>query len=86
MSGRYKEGTSADKTINKTAPATLYIMHESGALHQLSGARARKLRNEIAAGRGGAECTALTLNGYIGYLARSGEVEDFETLTADAFN
>jgi hypothetical protein len=43
--------------------ATLYIKHESGAMHQISGRKAAQFRREIAAGGGGKECTDLTERG-----------------------
>lgn len=62
---------------------SLYIKHSSGAMHALEGRRLQKLQKEILAGRGGAEVTALVSNGYEGFLARSGEVHDFEDLVAE---
>lgn len=59
---------------------TLYLKHESGAMHQLSGKRYAKLRREILAGRGGVEVVSLVTAGYVGFLADDGEVHDFEAL------
>ena len=70
---------------NKTAPATLYLRHKSGATHALSGTRARKLRNELAEDRAGPEITALTLAGYDGFMGPDGETWDFEGLRPEHF-
>lgn len=59
------------------AETTIYLKHEDGAMHSLSGRRYAKLRKEILAGRGGPEVTALVEAGYEGFLGASGEVEDF---------
>jgi hypothetical protein len=58
----------------------MYLHHRSGAMHELGGRRLKKLQREILAGRGGAEVTQLVESGYDGFLARSGEVHDFEDL------
>jgi hypothetical protein len=62
---------------------SLYIKHTSGAMHALEGRRLKKLQAEIRAGRGGAEVATLVASGYEGFLARSGEVHDFEDLAAE---
>lgn len=59
---------------------SLYLQHESGAMHELTGRRLKRLQREILAGRGGVEVTALVTSGYRGFLAASGEVHDFEDL------
>lgn len=59
---------------------TIYLQHVSGRMDALSGRRLARLRREVIAGRGGLEVTALTVNGYRGFLAHSGEVHDFEDL------
>ena len=61
----------------------LFIRHSSGANHALRGKRFAKLLSEFKAGRGGRECTALTLNGYEGFLGEDGEIWDFEGLTVE---
>ena len=58
----------------------LYLRHSNGATHTLSGARLKKLRKEILAGRGGAEVTALVESGYSGFLGLDGNDTDFEAL------
>lgn len=65
--------------------ATLYVRHQSGATHRISGRRAERLRREIAAGRGCAEATELVELGYEGYLGPDGQVWCFEELKADHF-
>lgn len=59
---------------------TLYLRTRSGATHEYSERRTAKLRKEILAGHGGPEVTALVESGYIGFLNRSGDTEDFEGL------
>ena len=49
-------------------------------MHELGGRRMKRLQREILAGRGGVEVTDLVASGYDGFLARSGEVHDFEDL------
>lgn len=49
-------------------------------MHELTGRRLTKLQREILAGRGGPEVTLLVESGYDGFLARDGEVHDFEDL------
>lgn len=61
----------------------MYLHHGTGAMHELTGRRLRKLQREILAGRGGAEVTLLVESGYDGFLARSGEVHDFEDLARE---
>jgi hypothetical protein len=62
---------------------TIYVKHESGAMHSLSGRKLGKLAREVAAGRGNPEICALLESGYVGFLAKSGEVCDFESITPD---
>lgn len=59
---------------------TIYLQHQSGAMHAYEGRRLQKLQREILAGRGGVQVTALVSSGYVGFLARSGEIHDFEDL------
>lgn len=63
-----------------TTMTTIYLQHASGRMDALSGRRLARLRREVVAGRGGPEVTALTVSGYQGFLARTGEVRDFEDL------
>lgn len=58
---------------------TLYLRHRDGATHQLSGARLKKLRKEILAGRGGPEITALVPD-YEGFMGNDGDTYDFDGL------
>lgn len=69
--------------MTKSAMTTIYLQHASGRMDALSGRRLARLRREIIAGRGGPEVTALTVSGYRGFLARSGEVHDFEDLLGE---
>jgi hypothetical protein len=62
---------------------SLYLQHESGAMHELCARRLKRLQREILAGRGGSEVTDLVGSGYQGFLATSGEVLDFEHLAAE---
>ncbi len=62
----------------KITLGSLYLKHQDGALHEYSARRTTKLCREILAGRGGAEVTALTEAGYIGFLGESGEIETLE--------
>lgn len=62
-------------------PKTLYIKHESGALHTLTGRRLARLLSELKAGRGGAEISSLLEDGYIGFLDDAGAISDFEALS-----
>lgn len=64
----------------RPAPSTLYIKHKDGATAQLSGRRWAKMAREIEAGRGGPEVTRLVENGYEGFMARDGNVYDWEAL------
>ena len=43
---------------------TLYLRHDSGATHALSGKRLTKLLRELKAGRGQPEMTQLVVAGY----------------------
>jgi hypothetical protein len=43
---------------------TVYLRHESGAMHALQGRRLAKLLAELKAGRGGPEITTLVASGY----------------------
>jgi hypothetical protein len=63
-----------------TVQATLYIRSCTGATHQLSGTRLKKLRKEILAHRGGVEVTALVEAGYEGFMGENGDTYDFEGL------
>lgn len=60
--------------------STLYLRSSTGATHQLSGPRLKKLRKEILAGRGGPEVTALVEAGYEGFMGPTGDTLDFEGL------
>jgi hypothetical protein len=62
---------------------SLYLSRRDGATHELTGRRLKKLQREILAGRGGVEVTALVASGYVGFLARAGEVHDFEDLASE---
>lgn len=64
-------------------PTSIYLHHQSGAMHELGGRRLKKLQREILAGRGGVEVTQLVESGYDGFLARSGDVHDFEDLASE---
>jgi hypothetical protein len=64
----------------------IYLKHQNGSIHALSGRAFKKLRTEILAGRGGPEVTALVLSGYYGFLSKSGDVFDFEALTPEEMN
>ena len=81
--------TSTDERINllskercpvQNLKTSLYLSHQNSANHELTGRRLKKLQREILAGRGGVEVTALVSSGYVGFLATSGEVHDFEDL------
>lgn len=52
--------------------AVLFLRHYSGATHKLGDRKAAKLKRELAAGRGGAEVTALMLSGYNEFLGPEG--------------
>jgi hypothetical protein len=67
-------------TIPKDPLTTVYLRHESGRMDSLTGRRLAKLRKEVLAGRGGVEVTNLVISGYVGFLARTGEVHEFEDL------
>jgi hypothetical protein len=64
----------------RALPTSIFLHNRSGAMHELKGRRLKKLQREILAGRGGVEVTALVGNGYDGFLARTGDVHDFEDL------
>lgn len=66
--------------MSNATTSTIFIRHNSGAMHQIGGRRATKLRNECLAGRGNAEITALLLAGYEGFLSDAGHIEDLEAL------
>jgi hypothetical protein len=63
------------------ATVTLFLYHKSGALHQLTGRNAAKLKRELKAGRGGPEITALIEYGYTGYMSRDKENYPLDNLT-----
>ena len=62
---------------------TLFLRHYSGATHKLGDRKATKLKRELAAGRGGAEVTALMLNGYNEFLGPDGEDLPLTELSAE---
>lgn len=64
----------------RPAPTTLYLKHRDGGMHAFNGRRCAKLCKAMAAGVGQSEIVPLIENGYIGFLARDGEVYDFEAL------
>lgn len=61
---------------------TIYVKHESGALHEYSGKKASRLRRECLAGRGMKEIVELRLAGYEGFMGRAGGeiIEDLDAL------
>jgi len=63
--------------------AILFLRHYSGATHKLGDRRAAKLKRELAAGRGGAEVTALIINGYNEFLGSKGDDVPLTELRAD---
>jgi hypothetical protein len=63
--------------------AVLFLRHYSGTTHKLGDRKAAKLKRELAAGRGGAEVTALTLNGYNEFLGPEGEDVPLTELRAE---
>ncbi len=62
---------------------SMYLHHRSGAMHELTGRRLKRLQREILAGRGGPEVTLLVESGYDGFLSRTGEIHDFEDLARE---
>ena len=66
-----------------TVTATLFLRHRSGATHKMGARGLAKLKQELAAGRGGPEVTSLVANGYTGFLGPDGEDWDLSALTAD---
>lgn len=69
---------SATNNEVRPAPSTIYIKHKDGKTAALNGRKCAKLCKEILAGRGGPEITKLVENGYEGFLARDGQVWDWE--------
>lgn len=63
--------------------SVLFLRHYSGATHKLGERRAAKLKRELAAGRGGAEVTALLMNGYNEFLGPDGEDVPLSELSAE---
>ena len=51
----------------------VYLTHESGAVHQYSGARFRKLVAAVRANNAGGILTDLVCNGYESFLGPDGE-------------
>lgn len=70
-------------TIKSTV--AVYLRHESGATHELKGARFKKLRKEILAGRGGPEVTDLVSSGYVGFMADDGNEYGLEDISPETF-
>lgn len=60
---------------------TLYIKHESGAIHAYQGRRYAKLKKEIQAGRGDDIVTSLICSEYEGFVGDDGEVYAFDGLS-----
>ncbi len=59
---------------------TVYVKHNSGALHSITGRRAASLAKECLAGRGMREIVELQMAGYEGFLDETVSGDDMADL------